>query len=264
MKINSLEGSLFVYALSFALLLAIAPGITVFVVSFEFLNLDVQQLMVFTSRFLPAEYILPFVEFLMNKSDVSQLASFISMGFSLYLASRCIYSFLMIAAKEEQVDYPKWSLRIYSVFWFLLIYLYGMGIVAFATFFSKFHLFIFEICSWGLVAYGFYLFYHYCSFVRRSILYGVVGSLFTSVSIYLVSLLFFNMVNMVTDYDSIYGPLASFMILLLSVFVISSIIYYGYLLNDMIEFNQRGYRKNLFFHFCEKVEMKMKGFGGKS
>lgn len=248
-QLNSLEGSLFIYSLSFSLLLAIAPSITVFVTSFEWFNIDVSQITAFASKYFPSEYVLPFVEFLTNNSPASRLTSLISMVVSLYLASRCLYSFLLISASNEKIDYPKWSLRIYSVFEFVVIYIYLMFSILLATFIYV------PIVYVGAALFGFYFFYHLCTFKKRGFKYGMIGSLFSSVSIFLVGTLFFKIVQTFTNYDSIYGPLASFMILLLSVFVISSIIYMGYILNNLfIENKENSNRKNIFFHLCQKIE----------
>lgn len=257
-KINSLEGSLFVYSLSFSLLLAIAPMLTVFVKSFEWFNIDVGIITAFVSLYLPSEIVLPFVKFLLGKSVASQITSLISLIISLYLASRCVYSFLLISAQDEEITYPKWSLRVYSLFEFFIIYLYIMVSIILTTFLSKYHSFLGTLGYLIVSILGFYLFYHLCTFKKRERTYGLAGALFTSICIFLVGVLFFQMVARFTHYDSIYGPLASFMILLLSVFVISSIIYIGYILNLVFMKNKaEENRKNLYFHLCEEIQKRI-------
>ena len=102
---------------------------------------------------------------------------------------------------------------------------------------------------------GFYLFYHLCTFRLREWTYGLLGALFSTVSIYFVGLLFFKSVRYFTNYENVYGPLSSIMLLFLSVFVISIIIYFGYIFNNKFTQNKNeDYRKNTFFHLCVKIE----------
>lgn len=254
-QINSFEGNLFIYSLSFSLLLTIAPALIVFVSAFQFLNINVNKLVVMLSQFMPIELIQPFIDFLLNKSDSSIWISLISMGVSLFLASRCIYSFLLITVSDEKVNYPKWSIRIYSVFEFFLIFIYLLACILLISFLSRISFIFLPISYFMAALFGFYAFYHLCTFKDRGKLYGLVGALFSTVAIYLVGLLFFKIVYQFTDYDSVYGPLSSFMVLFLSVIVIAFIIYGGYVLNK--EFMQTSYekeRKNPFFHFCMNLE----------
>lgn len=256
-KINSFEGSLFVYSLSFSLLLTIPPAITVFVSSFEILNLDVSVIPQFLSQFLPRELIEPFIDFLMNKSSASFTVSLISMGASLYLSSRANYSFLLIALNDEEVSYPKWSVRLYSVFEFLLIYLYVLGIIALATYLSQYFMFAVPVLLFSASFIGFYAFFHLCTFKVRGKKFGLAGALFSSSAIFLVGLLFFRIVAEFTRYDSIYGPLSSLMVLFLSVFIVSNIIYFGYVINILTAPDIQKEKNNPYFKLCERLEKKL-------
>ena len=254
-QIHSFEGSLFVYSLSFSLLLTIAPALIVFVASFQWLNIDVNQLIHLLSQIMPVELISPFIDFLLNKSSASVWVSMISMGVSLFLASRCIYSFLLIAVSVEKVDYPKWSIRIYSVFEFVLIYLYVIGCVMLTSYLGRISFIYVPLLYFSAALFGFYVFYHLCTFKDRGKSYGFIGALFSTIAIYLVGLLFFQIVYHFTNYDSIYGPLASLMVLFLSVLVISMIIYMGYVLNtQFVSTKKEKNRRNWFFHFCADIE----------
>lgn len=254
-KILSLEGSLFVYSLSFSLLLTIAPAITLFVVSFEWLHFDVELIRVYALQFLPKELIEPFIDFLLNKNVSTRIASFISMGISLYMASKSVYSFLMIAASQEEINYPKWSLRLYSIFEFVLIYLYVIFSIVLVTLLKRFHVPFISLLTIGLLFLGFYIFYYLCTFKVRGRYYALPGALFSMAAIYGVGLLFFQIVNHFMNYDTVYGPLASLMILYLSVLVISYIIYIGYILNNcFISEKNDTIRKNFYFQFSKKLE----------
>lgn len=259
-QINSFEGSLFIYSLSFSLLLTIGPALIVFVASFQWLNMDVEILVSKLAQFMPIELIGPFIEFLLNKSSLSVWVSLVSMGVSLFLASRCVYSFLLIAISIEKVNYPKWSIRIYSVFEFVLIYLYVIGCIVLTSLLAQISFVYIPLLYFAAALFGFYSFYHLCTFKDRGRAYGLAGALFSTVSIYLAGLLFFQIVYRFTNYDSIYGPLASLMVLFLSVLVVSVIIYVGYVINtQFINQKKEKDRKNPFFHLCADIERKILG-----
>lgn len=256
-EVNSFEGSLFVYSLSYSLLLTIAPAIIVFVFSFNWFDLNVYELADILALFIPDEVLYPFIEFLLNKNVESIGGSLITIFISLYLSSRSIYSFLLITSRYEKIEYPKWSLRIFSIYEFICIYVYGMICVLLNVFlfndlgFSFFFYF-------GVSFVGFYLFYYLCTFKVREWTYGLVGALFSTVSIYLVGFLFFKIFRYFTNYENVYGPLSSIMLLFLSVFVISEIIYFGYLFNNKFhQIKNEGYRKNTFFQICDKIDKKI-------
>lgn len=253
-EVNSFEGSLFVYSLSFALLLTIAPAIIVVVFSFEWLELNIYEIVEGFALFIPDDVLYPFIDFLLNENDQSMLGSIITTFLSLFLSSRCIYSFLLIASRYEMIEYPKWSLRLFSIYEFICIYLYGIiCVILNALFFSPFGLS--ALLYFGASFIGFYLFYHLCTFRVRDKLYGLLGALFSTISIYFVGLLFFRMIRYFTNYENVYGPLAGIMLLFLSMFVISTIIYSGYIINNNVQINENeSYRKNTFFHLCGKIE----------
>lgn len=252
--VNSFEGSLFIYSLSFSLLLTIAPAIIVIVFSFELLELNIYGVVEGMALFIPDDVLYPFVDFLIHDNEHSMVASVVTTVLSLFLSSRCIYSFLLIASRYEKIEYPKWSLRIFGIYEFICIYLYGIICVMLNV--LVFHpLRLSAVLYFGASFIGFYIFYHLCTFKLREWTYGLAGAFFSTFSIYFVGLIFFRMIRYFTNYENVYGPLAGIMLLFLSVFVISMIIYSGYVVNNKIQINEKeGYRKNTFFHLCDKID----------
>lgn len=257
-EINSFEGSLFVYSLSYSLLLTIAPACIVMVASLQWFRINLTNVLNTLALFVPDEFIFPFVEYLLNNGNTSKWTSLVIMSISLFLSSRSIYYFLLIASRLEKIEYPKWSLRIYSFYEFLFIYMYILICLLIDAIFlngtNGFGSFLYFSAS--LI--GFYIFYHLCTFKARKKRYGLIGACFSTISIYLVGLLLFKIIHTFTNYDNIYGPLASFMILALSVFVISTIIYTGYIINNIYDEDENEVRrKNTFFHLCVIIEKKL-------
>lgn len=226
-EFTSFEGSIFKYALSFSLLLALAPSLIIFVMLFRFDASLLEELILFVERFIPKEYITTFVTWFIGENTASLVSSLITLVISFWLASRSIFSFLLISAKHEAVYVPKIAVRIRSIYLFLLFALYVVGALVIGTACKA----VLPLVSVILILIAFYLLYRSLSFRRRELSYGVVGSMFCTTSILLVSVLFFAVLNYFTSYSDIYGPLASLVTLLLSIYVISCIIYFGFCLN---------------------------------
>ena len=77
--------------------------------------------------------------------------------------------------------------------------------------------------------------FHALSFYHRPLLYGLAGSLFSVSAFVLLGTLLTWMLETFTSYPTVYGPLASFMTLLLSIYIIACIIYLGFCINVVIE-----------------------------
>ncbi len=256
---NSFEGRLFCYSLSFSFLLALAPALTLFVMLFVFFYLDPQIIVEFGSKFVPEEYIQPYVEFLLSKDVVGLLPLLTTLIIALWLASRSIYSFLLISAQHERVDYPKWSIRLKSLLVFLGLCVYLVitiyGVVLIGTWIPA----LLPLAGAMVILAAFILFYRTISFEKKELSYGVVGGLFATAAILGVGYLFFYIVNRFTSYSLVYGPLASLVVLLLSIYVISSIIYFGYLLNVVFEDENKlpMYKANWYFGLCVQIHERL-------
>ena len=105
---DSFQGRLFRYALAFSLLLAIAPILIAVILVFKYfiiINEGAYQLLVqVLIQYLPSDIILPFVEWFAGEGEpIGFVATISTLVLSFYLASRSIYSFLLISAQVEQV-----------------------------------------------------------------------------------------------------------------------------------------------------------------
>lgn len=223
----SLEGSLFRYSLSYCFLLAFLPGIIVALLLFQYSIVGVDSLLEFLYRFVPEELISPFVEFIMNKSYASIWAVALSLIAPCYVASKSFYSFMLISAKHETFDSHKILIRIKSIILFFVFIALIVGLAILVHFlswnvFTGFGLGLFIV---------FWIFFRMLSFENRPFTYGMAGALFTSVAILLIGYVFFYFIALFSSYQTMYGPLASLVVLFLAVYVISCIIYFGYCLN---------------------------------
>ena len=243
-EITSHEGSLFIYSLSYSLLLTIAPAITIFVAFFSVFVLDVDLIVETLSMFLPSEYIAPFVDFLLNKESINTMTSIVSMIISFWLASRSNYSFLLISSKREEVLIPKWIIRAESYLQFLVVTVYVIVAAILITSLSFMDPWLMPVVYLIAAFFGFYMFYRFSSFLKREKSYGVVGALAATLGVLLIGILFFEIINRFTNYDNVYGPLSSLVILFLSIYLIASVIYIGYILNQAFASKPSGEIRN--------------------
>ena len=65
--------------------------------------------------------------------------------------------------------------------------------------------------------------YHALSFYHRPMMYGIAGSLFSVCSFVILGAVLTKMLETFTSYSTVYGPMASFMTLLLSIYIIACI-----------------------------------------
>lgn len=261
-QFTSFEGSLFCYSLSFSFLLALAPALTIFVMLFVLFYLDPQIIIEFGTRFLPAEYITPYVDFILSKDVTGLIPLVTTLAISMWLASRSIYSFLLVSAQHETITYPKWSIRIKSLVVALVLCGYVIASIYAVILLSAWFPSLMPLGVSSILLLAFILFYRTISFEKKELSYGVVGGLFATISIGGVGYLFFYIVNRFTSYSVVYGPLASLVVLLLSIYVISSIIYFGYLLNVVFEDKSTHPRMKsaVWFNFCTSVHENVQGF----
>lgn len=230
-EFTSLEGSLFRYSLSYSLLLAVLPGLFLLVLLFQYSIIDISPLLDFLYRYIPVDLISPFIDYLLQRNDSTLISTIISLGIAVYVASQCFYSFLLFSAHHEGFKTYHFIIRIKAIllYLFFMLSLGGLGILLYL--FSLSSLFAIYL----LLILFFVLFYQTLSFCKHKWHYGVLGALFSSTAIYITGVLFLWVVQTFTSYDSVYGPLASLMILFLSVYVLSSLIYFGFCLNTVFQ-----------------------------
>lgn len=259
----SQDSNLFVYSLSFGLLLSLAPSLIVFAMMFKYgafvdtrvvlellhelhLSIDIQMMM---------EEI--FIEFI--QKDYGLIPAITTLILSFWLASRSINSFLLISANHEKVDVVKFSIRIQSIFMFLVFVVLLIGGVIFAAF-------VYNVLDPSLLPFVatifmvplFTLMYRALSFRKRPLNYGLLGGIFTTSAILLLSYFSFFLINRMITYDQIYGSLATLVALLLVIYIISCIIYFGFLMNLIFE-DSYGKEETLplkhakYYEICRKI-----------
>lgn len=227
---SSNEGTLFTYALAYSIIVGIAPFIIISVVFVGTYVYDVSQIIQLLQRYVPADLILPFVDYIQT-SDLSNLWLIISLlGVSIWVASKSIYSFLLLSSEQDGVNINHFFLRILACIYFIMIVL---GIMAFGILIGYVP-FINKFTTPIVITFFFVFFYRLLSFKYTRFRDVIWGSVTTAIVLILLGRLFFVYINQYSNYQTIYGPLASMMILLISGWIIAWVIFFGYCINYVV------------------------------
>lgn len=245
----SQEGSLHRSSLSYSFLLAIFPALIVIIILFQNELLDIERVSTFMYHYLPQDIMEPFIEYILDADYSNIYTVIVTLGTTIFLASRSFYTFMLISANKEKFVTRSFIIRIKAILLFLgfIISIGLMGLFAHLfPFYESIHLVI-------MIFIVFYLFYRMLSFEVRPIQYGLVGAVFTTIGVVCIGALFLTIVQTVSRYQTLYGPLASILIMMLSIHVISGTIYFGYCLNHAYDFHYKEHQfKNK--HMYDKLE----------
>ena len=127
---TSYDGTTFVYALSYSLLLSLAPLAALLVVFFRWSPAGLESILTFAEQYIPEDLLSPFIDFFLNNSPVELIPLIFFIVVSLWVASRAIYSFLMISAHLDEVELPQWFMRGVSLVDFIVL-LVILGLMVF-------------------------------------------------------------------------------------------------------------------------------------
>lgn len=251
LKFISPQGNLSRYSLSFCILLALLPTLIIFLRIFQSDILNSPNLIDLLYDYIPEMILAPFIEYILSQEYYGNLTSLIiSTGFSIYLASNAFYSFMLISKTDEEFDTYMILLRVKAVVLFVLMILAIAGLI-----FINYIILINKpiIMLLGLLI-VFYYFYRYLSFEKRPLSYGFIGAVFTSSCIVLIGGGFFYVVEHYSRYNTLYGPLASLVIMVISIYLISNVIYFGYCLNHEYgrSFSKKVYKHQIFYSIANQ------------
>ncbi len=230
-KFTSLEGGLFRYALSYGVLLTVFPTLFLIVYLYQIDVLDIQQVLSVLVTFLPEELIAALVNYMMAQDRLSVMSSLFTIVISIGVASQSFYSFLVIVGNDEDFHPNPISIRIKSIFLFLLFILLGISCATIYVLLGINSMFLIPVLLFIVLV----VFYHSTTYLKRPIKESWTGAFFASIAFEIYGLIFFWIVQNFTSYASIYGPLSSVLVLILSIYVLCSILYFGYCLNVVFQ-----------------------------
>ena len=228
-RYTSSKGDLFRYSLSYCLLLSIFPALTIILFFFKSTGIDAVSLINGLYEFIPQDLIEPFVEFILTKDYSTFVSLIVTLVVACYVSSKAFYSLMLLSEEDEGFEIYKLLVRIKAFVSFSIFILIICAISIVNQFIDVMTSYLF-LMTLPVV---FYFMYRILSFEKKPWSYGIVGSIFSSVSIVFVGNVFLWFIKYFTRYDSLYGPIVSLVILFLAVYIISSIIYFGYCLNGI-------------------------------
>lgn len=221
------ESTLFIYALAYSIITGVAPLLIIMVVYMGTYVYNVDQIVSLLQRYIPEDLILPFVSYIQASEMTSKWFIVSLLGVSIWVASKSIYSFLLRSSVVDNVNVNNFVLRILAMIYFVIIIL-GIGFVSFLMgYFPYINRFVLPL----LMFVFFVIVYKLLSFRYTGFRDVVYGSVFSSITLSLLGRLFFQYINQYSNYQTIYGPLASLMIMLISGWFIAWVVYCGYCIN---------------------------------
>lgn len=221
--ITANEGQFFIYAFAYSLVLGLAPLLITAILLLGNV-ISIESLVTVLEQYLPRDIIVPFIEYI-RMTRPSELMMFISaVVVSIWMGSKIVYSYLIYSSNILKIKINGFILRLVSIV-VLLVLLFGVGAIVFVLSYIKiFNFIIYPLLVFLLL----FTFYWIISFNKIKIRFLLLGSGVASIFFYLLGSFFFLYVNNMSNYQSVYGPLASIMILLIACYLISFIIYLGY------------------------------------
>lgn len=228
-KYLSHEGALFRYSLSYCLLLALFPTIMMFFLFYY----DLSYVVSFLYQFIPEEFMSGYLEYLMNYPNEDFFSLLMTFLLANYVASKVFYSFMILSMKDENYHLSLIIVRMKSFFAYLFFILCLLGI------FVLFQMFQLSSLTFVLLFIVFYLFYRILSFERKKWTYGIAGGIIVSLFLMMMGYMFSWYITYFTSYKKLYGSFGVLFVVYLSMYFISSIVYFGYCLNIVMERKNR-------------------------
>lgn len=228
--LKTYNGTLFVYAFSYALIIGIAPFLIIAVLIASNFVLDMQTMIEFLGYYIPTDLIVPFINYVVEiaPSDFILLISLASVSF--WVASRSVYSFLLESSRIDKFEIPSLILRVVSVLYFAFIIVGAFVVFVLVSYLPPYNYITIPLLLWFMMI----VFYRLISFRFSQFSDVYMGAGIATAGLIGLGRLFFTYVNDYSNYQSIYGPLASLMIMLISVYFISYIIYFGFCINVVL------------------------------
>ncbi len=211
------------YALSATLLLALPSCLLSAVAVFAQDEVYLVQMMQILKCFLPEELVVQGFEHFL-KEDAIQRPLLISIGASVWLASKSLMHFMMLSKKEHQSHIPSWMLRVLSV---LLVLQLGSCLIVPLILIRLFQINVMISMESALIV-SLLLFYRGVSLQRAKWYDEIFGILCAWIGLHGIGLFFFFYIRTIASYDLMYGPLSTIVIVLLSSFAVSNVLYLGY------------------------------------
>ncbi len=238
---------------AYSLLLSLAPVAIAFFLVFRYLSLDFTVYMEVLYEYLPSYLVDGFKVFLATNSTSELLSMLALILLGINVASKSLLSYLQISNFLNKSSYPGWFLKILS-FAGMISWLVSISVVVYTFSFLPFT----GVWIQALILFiTILLFFKMVSLDRGRFQDIVYGSLFTTLAFMVIGRSFGWYVSNFTNYQSVYGPLASLMIFLLLLLIVSNVIYIGFCINVVYRDQHYVAQENRFFLFLQNLLTKL-------
>lgn len=230
------EGSLIRNSISFAILMSLIPLVAILtVVSLRVIR-STEWINQFLSGFIPMNVIEKLIDVGLNTNNLGFIPFIVTLGVSYYSASRGFYSIVIAFSYEDVHHQPTFYYTIQSivaplVFIVLIVLTIGMN--------STIHLLLPNLpiilntlLSLSVYVFLSLIFFTIIGYPRRHFRDVIPGAVAFSFCMTILANLFFFYINNFTHYSDIYGGLASVMIIILAIKIISSILHICHIINE--------------------------------
>lgn len=224
---TSHDSQIFQLGFAYSILLSLVPILIIFIVLFNRFALDTAVIVEVFGNVIDEELLYSFIRFFSAENSGEFLSLIILLLISINLGSRAFMTYQLLTQNIEKTHYKWWFLKLRAL----------VGLITFVVFFVG-AVFITTQLGWNnsFVQFFFFIFalllvYRSLALEHRSIENVYKGALIAGLGLYGMTFALYYFFNNIFNYQSIYGPLASLMVLFLSIYILAKIIHLGYCVN---------------------------------
>lgn len=244
---TSHDSQIFQLGFAYSILLSLVPILIIFIVLFNRFALDIDAIVEIFGQVIDTDLLNSFIKFFTAENSGEFLSLIILLIISFNLGARAFMTYLYLTQRIESNHYRWWFLKLRALQGLLTLIITVVASVYITTQLGLNNSFVqFLVFITALL-----LLYRFLALEHRSLLDVYKGALVAAVGLYLMTFVLYAFFNNIFNYQSIYGPLASLMVLLLSIYALAKIIHFGYCINYVFR-NKNSEPKH--FWLYEKVE----------
>lgn len=234
------RGTLIRNTIAYSILMALAPIVALITILSLYTLKTTDWLYDILIRFIPDTIVEALLQIGLQTSSIGYLPFLITIGVSYYTASRGFYAISLCFCNYDEDTIKKHNLMItlqsiLSPILFIFLVLVTVFLNSVLHFFiPKLPLALNTIATLLLYHILCLIFFYMITYPKRKLRTIFPGASFFAMSLTCMSFLFFFYINHFTNYNDIYGSIASIIILLLSTRVISMLMHIGACINHTL------------------------------
>lgn len=238
------KGALVRNCLAFSALMALAPSIALLAILSLILLRDTSSLQANLAAIVPSTMVHSLIQAGVQATKLSYIPFLASVAISMYTASRGFYSTIVAFKVFNNAKSNPIVVSIQSVFATILFVVLTIIVIFFNTAITFFLPNLPYILNVFLSIFFFHVigavFFIVTSSPLKSYFEIMYGSFAFGIGIALMGSLFFLYIHNFTNYTNVYGSMAGFLILVLSMYWLSCLIYFCFCVNEWFRLDKKG------------------------